>query len=164
MTAAEEEKEFFSLKNRRIQKGFKTSSIFARKIGMNRSTWWMCEERNCLPRNYFLAQKVRRMLDIPPDVVSIEPLKVSYRNPMTEESLLQKLEPQPESKPELPPLQKPHILPTTASTIDLIAKLSRAMKEAFSEGNETQRTQLIQWVRTYLMGLEAGLTVRKDKP
>lgn len=68
----------FTLRNRRKAKGYKTGASFARKIGIKSGTWNACELNNRLPCDYLTAQKVRKLLDIPDDVTSIEPMRFSY--------------------------------------------------------------------------------------
>jgi hypothetical protein len=65
---------------------------------------------------------------------------------------------------KLPPPLFRNVVKTTPSTIDLIAKLNIAVKEVLREGNEKQQREIIAWMRSYLLGLEAGMDVRKEEP
>lgn len=139
----------FSLKKRRIQKGYKTASQFAREIGMLPRTWWMCEKNNHLPMNYEQEKMARQLLDIPNDIKSIASQKTSFRK-------YRRLEYPEAEKTEYAGPRDTDPLPqkTAVSTIQLMAKLNKAIKDVLCEGSEGQREQLITWMRTYLLGLE----------
>lgn len=64
---------------------------------------------------------------------------------------------------KLPPPPR-NVVKATPSTIDLIAKLNIAVKDVLREGSEKQQREIIAWMRSYLLGLEAGMdVVRKEE-
>ena len=151
----------FSLRNRRKAKGYKTGASFARKIGIKSGTWSACEANNRLPSDYLTAQKVRKLLDIPDDVTSIEPMRVVYG----ERRSAVKVTEAPVQATDEAATPSRNVVKTTPSTIDLIAKLNIAVKDVLREGSEKQQREIIAWMRSYLLGLEAGMDVtRKEEP
>nr|DAM28037.1 MAG TPA: hypothetical protein [Caudoviricetes sp.] len=150
----------FSLKDRRKSKGYKTATAFAHKIGMLAGSWNYCERLNRLPSSYLMAQKVRQILDIPDDVTSIEPMRVVYGERIPAVKVAE-APVQATDEAATPPR---NVVKATPSTIDLIAKLNIAVKDVLREGSEKQQREIIAWMRSYLLGLEAGMdVVRKEE-
>ena len=44
-----------------------------------------------------------------------------------------------------------------------MAKLNIAVKEVLREGDEKQQREIIAWMRSYLLGLEAGMDVTRKE-
>lgn len=149
----------FSLKDRRKSKGYKTATAFAHKIGMLAGSWNYCERLNRLPSSYLMAQKVRQILDIPEDIKSIEPLRVSY----DERKLVLKVAEAPVQVTDEAATPPRNVVKITPSTIDLIAKLNIAIKDVLREGSEEQQREVISWMKSYLLGLEAGMDVARKE-
>lgn len=149
----------FSLKGSRKSKGYKTATAFAHKIGMPAGSWNYCERLNRLPRSYLMAQKVRQILDIPEHIKSIEPLRVSY----DERKLVSKVAEAPVQVTDEAATPPRNVVKITPSTIDLIAKLNIAIKEVLREGSGEQQREIIAWMRSYLLGLEAGMDVTRKE-